>query len=475
MATIARQLAEYAHRLSFADLDPGIVYEVKRRTLDALGGAIATFDSPMAQLLWKMADRYGTTRGATVWGSGTKTLPTLAAFVNGSLLRYRDLVETYASKDGGHPSDNIPAVLAAAELARADGKEAIAAVLLAYEVHCRLLDAGALQANGWDHDSYAPFPVALAAGKLMGLSVDQLEQAINLAGINSPQLGQTFQGQVSLWKNCTFADGARNGIFAACLAAEGMTGPEQIFEGKLGFCNKVSGPFSLSVDAFGGRRQPFKIMESSLKVWPCVVFVQSAVDAAVQIRKELGGAGGIEKVDVYTYDLAIEICASQPEHWQPATREGADHSLPYCVAAALMDGTVGLEQFSDLRRGDPNLLALIKRITVHPDPRLNAGYPQGFPCRVVVTTKEGKILTHEVFYPQGHPRNPMSDERLEQKFRYWASRVLPEKQINEIARIVWKLDLLPDLQPLAASLVLPKNETVQMESSKWKSNPNFRV
>jgi 2-methylcitrate dehydratase len=458
MATIARQLAEYAHQLSFGDLDRKIVHEVKRRTLDALGGAIAAFDSPMAQLLWKLTDRSTTNRGATVWGSGTKTVPTLAAFANGALLRYRDLVETYVSRDGGHPSDNIPAVMAAAELTGADGQEVITAILLAYEVHCRLLDAGALQANGWDHDSYAPFPVALAAGKLMGLSVDQLEQAVNLAGINSPQLGQTFQGQVSLWKNCTFADGARNGIFAACLAAEGMTGPDQIFEGKLGFCQKVSGTFSLDASFFGSDQHSCKILASSLKVWPCVVFVQSAVDAALQLREELGGADGIEKVDVFTYDLAREISASQPEHWQPATREGADHSLPYCVAAALADGTLGLEQFSDARRSDPDLLALIGKIAVHPDPLLNAGYPQGFPCRVVITTNESKVLAREVSYPLGHPSNPMSDERLKQKFLFWASQGLPEPQIKKIARLVWELDLLPDLQQLTSSLVLPEND-----------------
>src|SRR5213080_5515897 len=266
--TLAHQLASYASSFRFEDLSKEVVHEVKRRILDSLGCALGAWNEEPCIIARNVASDFSAKHGSTIIGTNHKAPPDWTAFANGCAIRYFDYNDTYLSKEPAHPSDNISAALAAAESVGASGRELIAAIALAYEVQCRLCDAASIRARGWDHVTYGLFSSALAAGKLMGLSVDQLEQAVNLAGVNSAALRQTRVGQLSMWKGCAFANAARNGLFAAWLASEGMTGPNEIFEGPMGFWAEVSGPFLLDVEAFGCRDRPFKILETSIKYWP---------------------------------------------------------------------------------------------------------------------------------------------------------------------------------------------------------------
>src|SRR4029079_8821237 len=168
--------------------------------------------------------------GATLWGTGHKTLPELATFANGGLVRYFDFNDTYLAKEPAHPSDNIPAILAVAESMGASGKRVIQAIALGYEVQCRLCDAAALRPRGWDHVTYGPFSSALAAANIMKLSETKTRHAVNLAGVANVALRQPRVGYMSRWRPCAFSNAARNGVFAAILAQRGMTGPAPIFE-----------------------------------------------------------------------------------------------------------------------------------------------------------------------------------------------------------------------------------------------------
>src|SRR5438045_6201432 len=249
--TPAHQLADYGCALRFEDLSKEVVHEVKRRVIDSLGCALGAWKEEPFVIARRVAADFSSKHGSTIFGTDHKAPPDWAAFANGCGIRYFDFNDTYLSKEPAHPSDNISAALAVAESVGAGGRELITAIALAYEVQCRLCDAASIRAHFWDHVTYGAFSTALAAGRLMGLTVEQLEQAVNLAGVNAAAMRQTRVGELSMWKGCAFANAARNGLFAAELAAAGMTGPSEIFEGPMGFFHQVSGEFELDVEGWG--------------------------------------------------------------------------------------------------------------------------------------------------------------------------------------------------------------------------------
>jgi 2-methylcitrate dehydratase len=456
VAPLARRLAEYAASVEFESLAPETVHEVKRRVLDSFGCAFGAYDSEVARIARAVGTGAECRPGAGLIGVRHAALPPLAAFANGAMVRYLDFNDTYLSLEPAHPSDNIPACFAAAEAAGADGRALVAAIALAYEVQCRLADAASIRARGWDHVTYGCFSTALAAGKLMGLDAARLEQAVNLAGVNAAAMRQTRVGQLSMWKGCAFANAARQGLFAAWLAKEGMTGPNEIFEGPMGFFRQVSGPFELAVESWG---PPSMINRTSIKFWPAEYHSQSAIDAALQLRGDLDAGHtprmgrAVAAVRIHSFDAAVDIIGSEAEKWHPTTRETADHSMPYCVAVALIDGEVGLEQFSDARIGRGDVHALMQEITVLRDPELTARYPEGIPNRLEVTTTDGRTLVREVTYPRGHARNPMTDDEVAAKYRALAAAQLSDERAGALEAKVWRLEEEGPREVMAATEV----------------------
>jgi 2-methylcitrate dehydratase len=489
---LADRLARYCQALCYEDLPTAVVHEVKRRVIDSLGCALGGWKAPPCRITRQLAQAVKMAHGATLWGTGHRTLPDLATFVNGGLVRYLDFNDTYLAKEPAHPSDNIAAILAVGEVAHASGKRVIQAIALAYEVQCRLCDAAALRPRGWDHVTYGPFSSVLGAAKVMKLSETQTLHAINLAGVANIALRQTRVGDLSMWKACAFSNAARNGVFAAMLAHRGMTGPSPIFEGEKGFMKLVSGPFELP--AFGGERgqapggwlrreagtcpsltgtdpggmgsvprsqsPSFKILDTYIKRYPVEYHAQTAVEAALAIREDMlkrEGAeslAGITDVEVGSYDVAIEIIGRDLEKWHPRTRETADHSFPYCVAVALLDGKVTIRSFEATRLADPGLHELIQKVRVVPQPEFVGRYPQAMPTRLTVRTRAGKDYVKQVDYPLGHPKNPMSDHEIEEKFRLLAAGKLDRVRIQKVIDSVWRLDQLRDIGVLMPLLKL---------------------
>jgi 2-methylcitrate dehydratase len=455
---IAVRLAEYAQSLRYGDLSAAVVHEVKRRVLDSIGCAMSAFHAPPCRIARRLAQSVKVTDGATVWGTTHRTLPDLATFANGALVRYLDFNDTYLAKEPAHPSDNIAAVLAVAEARRASGRDIILAIALAYEIQCRLCDAAALRPRGWDHVTYGPFSSALAAAKILNLSAAKSLQAVNLAGVANVALRQTRVGDVSMWKACAFSNAARNGVFAAMLAQHGMTGPSPIFEGDKGFMKLVSGSFDLP--AFGGEKEGpqkhvrFKILDTYIKHYPVEYHAQTAVEAAIAVRDDLlksegpQGLANISAVEIGSYDVAIEIIGRDPEKWRPRTRETADHSFPYGVAVALLDGTVTLRSFDEKRMNDPVLQALMHKVSVVQQPDFIGRYPSAMPTRLTVTTKSRKQYVAQRDYPLGHPRHAMSDREVEEKFSLLTSRQLGPARARKIIDVLWDLDRVKDLSVL---------------------------
>jgi len=309
--------------------------------------------------------------------------------------------------------------------------------------------------------TYGPFSSALAAAKVLKLSQTQTVQAVNLAGVANVALRQTRMGALSMWKACAFSNAARNGVFAAVLAQQGMSGPSPIFEGEKGFMKLVSGPFDLPAFAGEGRARrdenSFKILETYIKHYPVEYHAQTAVEAALLVREQVLNAegprslAGMTEVEIGSYGVAIEIIGRDEAKWRPRTRETADHSFPYCVAVALLDGMVTVRSFGAKRLEDPALHALMQKIRVVEQPELRDWYPQAMPTRVTVRTAAGKEYVRQVDFPLGHPRNPMSDREVEEKFRSLAQGKLDRIRAGKVIDLVWKLDALKnvgDLMPL---------------------------
>ena len=460
---LAERLARYCHSLTFKDLPETVVHEVKRRVLDSIGCALGAWNAPPCRFARQLAQRVTIARGATLWGTGHKTLPELATFANGGLVRYFDFNDTYLAKEPAHPSDNIPAVFAVAESTGASGKRVIQAIALAYEVQCRLCDAAALRPRGWDHVTYGPFSSALAAANIMKLSETKTRHAVNLAGVANVALRQTRVGDLSMWKACAFSNAARNGVFAAMLAQLGMTGPAPIFEGEKGFMKLVSGPLEVApfgsesdqVPKMDGSHAPaFKILETYIKHYPVEYHAQTAVEAALALRAEVRQAEGadaihhLSEIEIGSYEVAIEIIGREPEKWQPTTRETADHSFPYCVAVALLDGQVTLQSFSPQRLRDSVVCELMKKVRVVREADFVDRYPAAMPTRITVRTREGKTYTKQKDLPLGHPGNPMSDQELEGKFRRLVDRRLGRPRTDDLIRLVWRLEQMKDIGTL---------------------------
>jgi len=277
----------------------------------------------------------------------------------------------------------------------------------------------------------------------MKLSEKSMKYALGLAGVANIALRQTRVGELSMWKGCAFANTARNGVFAALLAREGMTGPAPIFEGEKGFMKLVSGQFRLY--RFGGDNAPFKILETYIKHFPVEYHAQSAVEAALELRRELQKKEGknfissIKSIEIQSFDAAIEIIGSGSERWDPRTRETADHSLPYCVAVALMDGTITVNSFSLERIRDKKLYGLLQKVVVVEDKEFTKTYPQKISNRLIVQTYIRRYAK-QVDYPKGHPKNYMSDKELEEKFRSLTSRRLSKVKAEKILHSLWNLE-----------------------------------
>ena len=439
-------MAQWANALKYDQLPAGTVHEVKRRVIDSLATTLGAYHSHPARIVREKAMAVSDAKAkATVWGTPHRTLPELATFANGAMVRYLDYNDTYLSLEPAHPSDNLSAAVAVTQQTGKSGKDLILATVIGYEIQCRLCDAASLRAGGWDHVTYGAISSALLSAKLWGLSEDQMEHALGLAGVCNITTRQTRTGQISDWKACAFSNAARNGVFAADLARRGLTGPHEIFEGPKGLMKQLNIPGVKNVIL--GRDGDFMIDKTYIKYWPAEYHSQSAIDACLQLRPKLAGKR-IESIDIKSFEAAVSIIGSEPEKLRPTSRETADHSLFYCCAAALVDGDVTLATFDEHRLTDPKLLDLIDRTKIAEDAKLNHGYPEGIPNDITISCADGTMVNKRVDFPRGHAKNPMTDEEVVAKFHRMAKGVVSDNAAAEVLDRAWHLDTLKDVTPL---------------------------
>ena len=448
---LAERLAGYADRLRYSDLDAVTIEAVKSHLIDTLGCAVAAFDEKPVRICREVA-LAGGRGGATVIGTGARVSPDLAAFANGGAARYYDLNDVYVSRLTIHPSDTISACLALAETERASGRELITAIVLAYEINCRLLDAFDITTRGWDAPVFGLPAVALAAGKLMKLPPEKLIQAVNISINDHIPMIQTRVQTLSDWKGLAAAEAARNAVFAALLARGGLTGPAPIFEGRAGFFKQVSGPAEIDVGAFGRAGIAYRINACGMKPYPAVVWAQTAIDAAIAVVREAGGLDRIAAIEIAATRRGFQMTASEPEKWAPDTRETADHSMPYIAARAMFDGEITNESYSPEKLRDPRILAFMHKIAVKEDPALTALQGDAVPTRVTAILDDGRRITRQVDDVPGFAGRPMQRGDVERKFRSNVGKRWPRERIQTLLDALWGLDQANDLVSLLGQL-----------------------
>ncbi|MCC7484607.1 MAG: MmgE/PrpD family protein [Burkholderiales bacterium] len=440
--TITR-LAYYATGLEYRDLSAAAVHECKRRLIDTLGCAVGGYGAAPAAIARRIAGGVRASPSARILGTGGRTAPELAAFANGVAMRYLDFNDAYAAKSTGHPSDVFAGVLAAADAAGAGGRSTILGAVAAYETFCNFSESVPREI-GWDHVVHGVVACAVGAGKVLGLSRKAMGNAISLAVTPNLALEQTRFGELAMWKGAAAANAARNGLFAARLAAAGMTGPEQAIEGRFGLW-RATGKFEWQ--PFGGRGGPFRVTQTHIKAFPSVVHSQSPITVALALHGE-ARAEDIEAIDIETYWVAERYADRKAALWHPATRETADHSLPYCVAAALIDGKVTGRTFSAARIRDPRIARLVGRTTMRENPEFSKRYPAEWPCRIEVRLRGGETRAAEVRYFKGHTGNPLTDAEIDEKFRELSRGRLDPAQCDKVLAAAWRLEKLRDVGEL---------------------------
>src|SRR5437773_6602400 len=462
--TLAHQLADYACALRFEDLSKDVVHEVKRRVIDSLGCALGAWKEEPCAIARKVASDFSTKDGSIIIGTNHKVPPDWAAFANGCCIRYFDYNDTYLSKEPAHPSDNIAAALAAAESVGASGRELITAIALAYEVQCRFCDAASIRARGWDHVTYGAFSTALAGANLMKLDPKKTRHAVNIAGVAGAAMRQARVGELSHWKGVAFANAARHGVFSALLARAGMTGPGPIFEGQMGFEKQLGVSLGNVAEKFAvpfaknGEGTASMILRTSIKFWTAEYHSQSAIEAALFLRGEIGDPARVRAMTIESHDASVDIIGSEPETWKPETRETADHSLPYITAIALIDGEVTEKQFQPKRFTDPTIWKFLENVTVQRNDELSSLYAKAVANIVHVTLQDGRELTKRVDYPLGNALNPVSDKLLEGKFDTLVVPALGEACAKKIVDLAWKLDEAKNVDQLMQALEMPKQK-----------------
>ncbi|MGH7861573.1 MAG: MmgE/PrpD family protein [Candidatus Dormibacteraceae bacterium] len=445
--SVLDRLADIVCDLQFGRLPAEAIHAAKRSLIDALGCAYGAYQSEPATIARRMASTI-VPSGASVIGTAHRTSPEMAAFANGVMFRYLDFNDSYVSAGGGgHPSDYDAAVLAAAEQGGLTGQDVIAGIVSAYELHGQLTDATKFGTDRWDYVTLGVIAAAGGAARAMNLPRERIKHAISIAIVGNIALLESRRGNLSMWKGCASANACRNGLFAALLAREGLTGPPRPFEGRNGFEAMVSGPLS-SLDP--PATDNLAILRCHFKRFPAGFFSQTAIDAALELRPRLlAMLDDIEEVVVSTFPFGLQAMAS-PEKWRPTTRETADHSLPYVVASALTHGELTMATFDREHLADPRTRALMDRLKVVVDPECERDFPDRTLNKLAVKVSDGTVYRAAVAQHRGHRANPMSDADIEAKFRSQAEDHIGPSRADQLLGAVWRLEEAHDLSSLMA-------------------------
>ncbi len=437
--TMVERLARFVVRARWEQLSESAREDLKARVLDSLGCAIAAQGAAPARSVRSMVDQFGGTPLCTLIGGG-RSAPDRTALYNGTLVRYLDFNDSYlAPGETCHPSDNLAPVLAAAEYVGHSGKDFLTSLAVAYQVQCRLSDVAPVRAKGFDHTTQGAYAAAAGVSHALGLDEAAVANAVSIAGTALNALRVTRTGKLSQWKGLAYPHTAFAATHATFLAASGITGPLEVFEGNKGFMDTISGPFDIDWE----REDLERVTRTILKKYNAEVHSQSALEGILELQaRENFAPQDIEHVRIEIFDVAYNIIGGGEEGSKTEVhiKEQADHSLPYMVAVALLDGNVLPAQYEPERILRSDVQSLLRRIEVVAAEDLSRRFPDEHPCRLSVQLRDGRRLAHEKHDYEGFHSRRMSQATLLRKFNQLTAPYLDRLSRDRIIEAVSRLD-----------------------------------
>lgn len=431
--TALEQLASFVVRTSVDDMSGEAREALKIRVLDAIACALGALHAETPRAIRAYVDDVGG-RDSSVLIGGGRTAPDRAALSNGFLVRYLDFNDSYlAPGETCHPSDALGGVLAAADLAGAHGRDVLAALATSYQVQCRLSDEAPVRARGFDHTVQLAYAAAAGVSRVLGLDENRTANAIAIAGTSLNALRVTRTGALSNWKGLAAPWAVSGAVQATLLAARGITGPAEVFEGNKGFRDTLSGPFEIDWQ----REDLERVRRTIIKRYNAEIHSQSAIEGVLELRADGLRAADVDRIDLEVFDVAFHIIGGGEEGDKTIvrTKEEADHSLQYMVAAALLDGQLMPAQYEPARIARESVQSLLRRVHVRPADDLSRAFPDEHACRLAVRLLDGRVLHIEKRDYEGFHTRPATWPSAVAKLR-----LLAGGNTDEIADAVRHLD-----------------------------------
>src|SRR5215831_15693637 len=465
-------MSRCAAALQYEQLSQDAIYQAKRFLLDSFGCALGGFQQHDARIALEVLDEIAGRGPATVIGSGKKMDPVSATLANALMIRCMDYNDIYWKQDPSHPSDIFPAAMACCERVGGDGKELIVGLVLGHEFEMRLCEAAfpGIRERGWHHATLTAFVSPIVAGRVLHLTWEQIQHAIGISASRHCTLGAVTAGKLTMMKNTVDPMATQSGVFAALLAEKGYSGPEHVIDGKEGLTHvfKPDWKLNLLTDGLG---ESWRITQCGMKAFPTEALTHTPISAVLDLVKSNDLLPEqVEKIQIRSLARAADIL-SDPSKYDPRTKETADHSLPYVIAAALMDRQVTPAQFEMKKIMDPVIREQLQKVEVVADPEVEKVFPALQRVVVNITTTDGRMCSKQLDYPKGDPRNPLTDAEIEEKFRALADGVLSKKAQDKLIAAIWALEKCPSVSKLMALMkadIVKKNTTAKATKKRRK-------
>lgn len=451
-----KELVWFCAEFNRNNLNPELLHAAKRAVLDFLGVSLGGAGLPSSQVVKKVIRKLGGPPESTVISETAKASSAYASLANGTMVHGLELDDVHEESSLHPGAVVIPAALAVAEREGADSESLALAIVLGYEVTCRVgmaVNPRAHYSRGFHPTSTCgTFGAAVAAGKLLQLEFDELLSAVGIAG--SQAAGSlAFLSDGAWTKRLQPGWGAHSGVMAALLAQEGFVGPKTILEGRHGFLESYTDARD-DKKLKDGLGRSFAIAATSMKPYACCRYMHPAIEATIGLVKEHElSPDQIEAIEVGMVKSAVMLVGGEAEaKYAPQSIVDAQFSMPFAAAVSAVRGHAFLDEFSEASLRNEEILSLSKKVKVYHDTELEKAYPKFWPAKVRIRTRSGSLIESRVDIPKGDPRNPLTDEELAERFSLLARKTLDHNRVEAIQKAVWRLEGMENVNELTALL-----------------------
>jgi 2-methylcitrate dehydratase len=437
--TITAELADFALAVEYEDFATEVQEELKKRVLDSIGVAIGALGADATTQVYRTVTELNGDGNCRLWGTTHSVSLEGAAMYNTVLTRYLDFMDSFLTPgETTHPSDNIASIIAVAEDHRLSGAELLGSIGVAYEIQGELAWNAPVRDRGWDHVTHTVISAAVGAGKARGLGRVKLQHAIGIAGTAHNALRVTQTSEINEWKGIASANAARNAVYSVVLADHGIEGPVNLFEGQKGWKQIIAGDFKVHLDPGCVR-----VLDTMTKRYVAETYAQSAIEGIIELAATHNiDHNRVKRIHLDTFHgAALIIGGGEGDRYGVRTKAQADHSLPYMLAAALIDRELTNAAYEPKRIQQNDVQKLLRTVVIKDDERHTEEFVHGrMPATIDVELADGTKYHIEKDSFQGHPTKPMSWEQIEEKFERMTSNRYDEQHRSDLIETIKTLD-----------------------------------